>query len=71
MEDTVDDSEEPEDPHEWSSEEVAAFVRSLGPAEYFSLPEIKCCNLEWIHTPLYTPLMTPLFHPGETFDSLR
>ena len=35
MEDTGDDSTESEDPREWSSEQVDAFVRSLGPAECF------------------------------------
>ena len=34
MEGTGDDSVEPEDPHEWSSEKVAAFVRSLGTVEW-------------------------------------
>jgi hypothetical protein len=35
MEDTDDDSVEPEDPHEWSSEKVSTFVRSLGTTECF------------------------------------
>jgi hypothetical protein len=35
MEGTGDDSVEWEDPREWSSEQVATFVRSLGPAECF------------------------------------
>ena len=33
MEDTGDDNVEPEDPHEWSSENVTTFVRSLGTSE--------------------------------------
>ena len=35
MEDTDDGSVEPEDPHEWSSEEVATFVRVLGTGQCF------------------------------------
>jgi len=35
MEDTGDDSEDPEEPHEWSSEKVATFVRALGDAQCF------------------------------------
>jgi hypothetical protein len=35
MEGTGDGSVEPEDPHEWSSEKVATFVRSLGAAQCF------------------------------------
>ena len=35
MEGTGDGSVEPEDPHEWSSEKVATFVRVLGGGQYF------------------------------------
>ena len=35
MEDTVHDSVDPEDPHEWSVDQVSTSVRSLGPAECF------------------------------------
>jgi hypothetical protein len=35
MEVTGDDNVSPEDPHEWSSEEVADFVRSMGLPECF------------------------------------
>ena len=35
MEGTGDDSVEPQDPHEWSSENVTTFVRSLGTSECF------------------------------------
>jgi hypothetical protein len=35
MEDTGDDNVEPEDPNEWSSENVSTFVRSLGTSECF------------------------------------
>jgi hypothetical protein len=35
IEDTGEDSEELEDPHEWSSEKVTVFVRSLGTTECF------------------------------------
>ena len=35
MEDTTHDNVESGDPHEWSAEEVATFVRSLGRAECF------------------------------------
>jgi hypothetical protein len=35
METTDDDSVESQDPHEWSSENVATFVRSLGTSESF------------------------------------
>jgi hypothetical protein len=35
MEDTDDGSVEPEDPHEWSPEKVATFVRGLGAAQCF------------------------------------
>jgi hypothetical protein len=35
MEDTGDDSEDPEEPHEWSSEKVATFVRELGAPQCF------------------------------------
>ncbi len=35
MEGTGDGSVEQEDPHEWSSQKVASFVRVLGTAEYF------------------------------------
>ncbi len=38
MEDTGDDSVEPRDPHEWSSENVDTFVRSLGTSECFQSP---------------------------------
>ncbi len=33
--DTADDSVEVEDPHEWSSEKVSTFVRSLGTSKCF------------------------------------
>ena len=35
MEDTGDDSVDQEDPHEWSSQKVASFLRALGTADYF------------------------------------
>ncbi len=35
MEGTGDGSVEQEDPHEWSSQKVASFLRALGTAEYF------------------------------------
>ncbi len=35
MEGTGDDSVEPEDPHEWSPEKVATFVRVLGDTQCF------------------------------------
>ena len=35
MEDTGDDSVEPEDPHEWCAEKVTTFLRSLGTVECF------------------------------------
>ncbi len=35
MEGTGDDSVEREDPHEWSSEKVATFVRGLGGVQCF------------------------------------
>jgi hypothetical protein len=35
MEDTGDDSVEQEDPHEWSPQQVATFLRALGTAECF------------------------------------
>ena len=38
MEDTGDDSVESEDPHEWCTEKVVTFLRSLGTAECFHSP---------------------------------
>ena len=38
MEDTGDDSVESEDPHEWCTEKVVTFLRSLGTAECFQSP---------------------------------
>ncbi len=35
MEGTDDGSVEPEDPHEWSPEKVATFVRALGAGQCF------------------------------------
>ena len=35
MEDTGDDSVESNDPHEWCTEKVVTFLRSLGTAECF------------------------------------
>ncbi len=35
MEDTDDGSVEPEDPHEWSPQKVATFVRGLGDSQCF------------------------------------
>ncbi len=35
-------------PREWITEKVTTFVRSLDLLNVFSLPEIKCCMLEWM-----------------------
>jgi hypothetical protein len=45
MEGTDDGSVEEEDPHEWSSEEVDTFVRSLGPVECFPSVGDQVMNL--------------------------
>jgi len=45
MEGTGDGSVEPEDPHEWSSEKVATFVRALGGAQCFQSAEDQVLQL--------------------------
>ena len=49
MEVTVHDSVEPLDPPEWSTEKVGILSSDHWELlNVFSLPEIKCCNLEWM-----------------------
>jgi hypothetical protein len=45
MEDTGDGSVDQEDPHEWSSQKVASFLRALGTAEYFQSPTDQVLQL--------------------------
>ena len=60
MEVTDDDSVEPKDPHEWSSEKVVTVVRSLGTDECFqSAGDQVIPSLTPIHTPLYIVVQGP------------
>jgi hypothetical protein len=71
MEGTGDDSVEWEDPRELSSEQVATFVRSLGPAQCFQSAGDQVLQLGVDDSVLYngtgslmltSPAPTPHFH---------